>query len=100
MNRATWHQIANGTTARARSEQNRAGVLDMIDAAESAIDDANEGGAETFDAAAGVVARNLRGAYDARHLLGPADLLRLTFAVRRARRVLGTYANLPEEPTR
>ena len=98
MNPSTWNHIANGTTARARSEQNRAGVLDMIERAEIATDDAIEGGAEDFDAAARVVSRNLRGAFDARHLLNAGDLLRLAFAVRRARRVLGNYCNLPEEP--
>lgn len=98
MNPNTWHQIANGATARARAMQTRSDVLDMIERAEIATDDALEGGAADFDAAAPIVARNLRGAYDARHLLGAGDLLRLTFAVRRARRVLGNYINLPEEP--
>lgn len=97
MNPNTWHQIANGTTARARAMQTRSDVLDMIERAEIATDDAHHGTAEEFDAAAPIAARNLRGAYDARHLLGTADLLRLTFAVRRARRVLGNYVNLPEE---
>ena len=53
-----------------------------------------------FGFAAPIVARNLRGAYDARHLLGAGDLLRLACAVRSARRTFANYINLPEELTR
>jgi len=97
VNPNTWHQIANGTTARARAMQTRSDVLDMIERAEIATDDAHHGTAEEFDAAAPIAARNLRGAYDARHLLGAGDLLRLACAVRSARRTFANYINLPEE---
>lgn len=100
MNRNTWNQTANGAARAARASQTRADVLDMIESAEIATDDGNEGNAAEFHHAAMIAARNLRGAYDARHLIGPADLLRLAFAVRRARRVFENYADLPEDPTR
>jgi len=72
----------------------------MIDAAEDATADAHGAGASDFDAAASIARRNLRGAYDARHLLGAGDLLRLALAVRSARRTFANYIDLPEEPTR
>lgn len=100
MNRNAWNQTADGTAARARRAQTRADVLDMIDAAEDAAADAHGAGAADFDAAASIVRRNLRGAYDARHLLGAGDLLRLALAVRSARRTFADYIDLPEELTR
>lgn len=100
MNSNTWNQIANGTTARARATQTRYEVLDMIERAEIATDDAHHGTAEEFDAAASIAARNLRGAYGALHLLNTADLFRLACAARSARRTFANYINLPEESTR
>ena len=97
MNPSTWHLFAIGATARARAMQTRSDVLDMIERAEIATDDANHGTAEEFDAAAPIAARNLRGAYDARHLLGAGDLLRLAYVARSARRTFAIYINLPEE---
>lgn len=100
MNPNAWTQTADGTATRARRAQTRADVLDMIDAAEDATADAHGAGASDFDAAASIARRNLRGAYDARHLLGAGDLLRLALAVRSARRTFANYIDLPEEPTR
>lgn len=99
MSRSTWNQIANGTTARALATQTRSDVLEMIRTAEEHTADAHCGTAEDFDAAAPIVARNLRGAADARALLNSSDLLRLAFAVRSARATFGHYINLPEDPT-
>lgn len=98
MNRNAWTHTADGTAARARRAQTRADVLDMIDAAEESVIDANHGTAEQFDAAAPIVARNLRGAYDSRHLLESGDLHRLAMTVRSARRTFANYIDLPEEP--